>query len=210
MFIKNLIKFIFWFKKFSYSQAKSLSLRAIKSNLITLWKNVYIWKNNTFIWCIYIDDYSYLSNHWTMLHWSDKVKIIIWKYCSIAPWVSIISHNNHNCNKLTTYPINNSLFSLSSKSTELWWDINIWNDVWIWKNAIILPNIRIWNWVVIWAWSIVTKDVPHYAIVWWNPARIIKYRFNNDIIQALLDSKWWDWDIQKIQENYNLEFLKKK
>jgi serine acetyltransferase len=54
---------------------------------------------------------------------------------------------------------------------------------------------------------VVTKDIPPYAIVCGNPARIIKYRFNKDIIKKLLESEWRNRDIEKIKENYNLEFI---
>lgn len=50
--------------------------------------------------------------------------------------------------------------------------------------------------------SVVVSDVPPFAIVGGNPAKIIKYRFSNDIINKLLKIKWWDWEIEKIQLNF--------
>jgi acetyltransferase-like isoleucine patch superfamily enzyme len=80
------------------------------------------------------------------------------------------------------------------------------NDVWIGDNVVILPEVRIGTGAIIGAGAIVTKDVPPYAIVGGNPARIIKYRFNEKSIKALLDSKWWEWDDNKIKENKDFFF----
>ena len=85
----------------------------------------------------------------------------------------------------------------------------IWHDVRIWRNAIIVKWIKIWTWAVIWAGSVVTKDIPPYAIVWWNPAKIIKYRFDNNTIKVLLDSERRNRDLKKIKDNYNLDFIDK-
>lgn len=106
---------------------------------------------------------------------------------------------DHNYLKLTNYPFKDPI---ESKNT------TIWNDVWIWCNSIILPWVNIWNWVVIWAWSIVTKDIPDYAIAVWNPAKVVKYRFDENTINEITKSKWWDWNINEIKNNYNLEFIK--
>lgn len=54
--------------------------------------------------------------------------------------------------------------------------VSIWNDVWIWSNVVILAGVNIGDGVVIWAWSVVTKNIPDYAIAVWNPARVIKNR----------------------------------
>lgn len=85
--------------------------------------------------------------------------------------------------------------------------IVIGNDVWIASNTVILPGVKIGNGAVIAAGAIVTKDVPAYAIVGGNPARVIKYRFNEEEIAILEKIKWWDWSEDKIIEN--AEALKK-
>lgn len=82
--------------------------------------------------------------------------------------------------------------------------INIGNDVWIGTNASILSGVTIGNGVVIGAGSVVTKDVPNYAIVAGSPARIIKYRFSEEIIQLLNEVCWWDLPISVIKENIDL------
>lgn len=75
------------------------------------------------------------------------------------------------------------------------------NDVWIGESAYILPGVTIGDGAIIGAKSVVTKDVPPYAIVGGNPARIIRYRFDEEIIKKFLKIKWWNWSDEKIIEN---------
>lgn len=83
--------------------------------------------------------------------------------------------------------------------------IVIGNDVWIGANVVILPGVKIGDGAVLAAGAVVTKDVEPYAIVGGVPAKIIKYRYNKQIINSLLQIKWWDWSIEKIEEN--IEFF---
>lgn len=82
--------------------------------------------------------------------------------------------------------------------------INIGNDVWIGANACILPGIAIGSGAIIGAGAVVTKSVPPYAIVAGNPARIIKFRFTQYLIQHLLQINWWDFPEEVIKENLSL------
>lgn len=74
------------------------------------------------------------------------------------------------------------------------------NDVWIGANCIILDGLTIDDGAVIAAGAVVTKNVPPYAIVGGNPARIIKYRFTPEQIRALLEIKWWDFTGDKLDK----------
>jgi serine acetyltransferase len=80
-------------------------------------------------------------------------------------------------------------------------DIIIENDVWIGATTTIMSGVKISNGAVVAAGSIVTKDVPPYAIVAGNPAKVVKYRFTEEQIKKLLLISWWDWDEQKIKDN---------
>ncbi len=82
-------------------------------------------------------------------------------------------------------------------------DVSIWSDVWTWDNVIIMPWVNIWDWCIIWAGAVVTKDIPDYAIAWWVPAKILKYRFSEDVIEFLQEIKWWEWDNEKMRRNIN-------
>ena len=79
--------------------------------------------------------------------------------------------------------------------------IIIGNDVTIGANVTIMGGVTIGNGAVVGANSLVTKDIPPYAIVGGNPAKIIKYRFEDEIIEKLNEIKWWNWSEEKIKEN---------
>lgn len=78
-------------------------------------------------------------------------------------------------------------------------DVDIGNDVWIAKEAVILSGVKIGDGAVIGAGAVAAKDVPPYAIVVGNPARIVRKRFDEETIQRLLQIKWWDWDDTQIE-----------
>ena len=126
---------------------------------------------------------------------------VIGKYCSIAPHV-YISPYSHPTKYLSTsssfYKLHTSNGIATSNAPddpfqfEEFKGCNIGNDVWIAVNAVILDGITIGDGAVIAANSTVTHDIPPYAIVAGSPARIIKYRFSQDIIDRLLAIRWWD------------------
>ena len=81
----------------------------------------------------------------------------------------------------------------------------IGKDVWTGANAVILKGVKIGDGAVVGAGSIVTKDIPSYAIVVGNPARILRYRFNAVDIELLLKVKWWDFKREIIQDMVDKE-----
>ena len=81
----------------------------------------------------------------------------------------------------------------------------IGNDVWIGRNATIIAGVNIGNGAIIGAGAVVTKDVPDYAVVGGVPAHIIRYRYTQEQIKALLEIEWWNWDDDKIRE-YQADF----
>jgi acetyltransferase-like isoleucine patch superfamily enzyme len=78
-------------------------------------------------------------------------------------------------------------------------NITIGNDVFIGMNVTILDGVKIGNGVVVGACSFVNKDIPDYAIVGGNPAKILKYRFNENEIERLNSLSWWNWDEDKLK-----------
>jgi acetyltransferase-like isoleucine patch superfamily enzyme len=77
--------------------------------------------------------------------------------------------------------------------------LKIGNDVWCGVNSIILPNVReIGDGAVVAAGAVVNIDIPPYAIVAGNPARIVRYRFEKEVVDELLESKWWEKSIEEI------------
>ena len=127
-------------------------------------------------------------------------KLIIGKFCSIACGVQFLFNSaNHTKKSLSTYPF--PLFfeewGLDIRDVASAWDnkgdIVIGNDVWIGYEAILLAGVTIGDGAVIGTRALVTKDVPPYTIVGGTPARVLRKRFSEDTISALLRLKWWDW-----------------
>jgi acetyltransferase-like isoleucine patch superfamily enzyme len=72
-------------------------------------------------------------------------------------------------------------------------------DCWVGNNVVILSGVKISTGVIVGAGSVVTKDLPPYAVAVGNPARIVRYRFEESVINLLLESKWWDRDIEELR-----------
>ena len=119
--------------------------------------------------------------------------------------VVFILGGEHRADWITTYPFN-ALFSEGAHITghpSSKGDIVIGNDVWIGYQSCILSGVTIGNGAIIGAKSVVTKDVPPYAIVAGNPAKFIRYRFPQETIDKLENLAWWDWDISVIKERFH-------
>jgi len=141
-----------------------------------------------------------------IISWGKEATLKIGKYCSISRDVVILLESEHRTDWISTYPF--SIFLEEGRSINghpsTKGDITIGNDVWIGFNVIILSGVTIGDGAVIGAGSVVVKDVPPYAIVSGNPARIVRYRFNEETIQKLLQIRWWDWPDEKVKENIHL------
>lgn len=151
-----------------------------------------------------IGDYTY--GHPKVYDWDDGGNLIIGKFCSIADEVTILLGGNHRTDWISTYPFNalSSEWEVARGIKGHPWskgDVVIGNDVWIGLGATILSGVSIGDGAVIAAKSVVVKDVPPYAIVAGNPAKVIKYRFNKRKIRKLLKVKWWDWSEDSVKNN---------
>lgn len=131
----------------------------------------------------------------------------IGRYCSIAEGVTIGS-NGHPIDWVSTSPAfygaQDGAFA-GELATTLKFDTDaprthIGNDVWIGKNALLKAGITVGNGAVIGMGSVVTRDVPAYAIVAGNPARIIRMRFPEELIERLQNSRWWDLEPETIKK----------
>jgi acetyltransferase-like isoleucine patch superfamily enzyme len=130
--------------------------------------------------------------------------IEIGKFCSIAR-MTVIQEFYHDHSRLSTYYMQKHFFNGTFKDDVISkGNIQIGNDVWIGSQCTILSGVKIGNGVVVGAHSLINKDIPDYSIVVGSPARIIGYRFSNEIIEKLLEIKWWNWDVEKIKKNPNL------
>ena len=132
----------------------------------------------------------------------------IGRYCSFAGRVWMFNANHPlECRSMHPYfyspaygYVQEELISRS--------ELTIGNDVWVGENAIISPSVkRIGDGVVIGAGAVVTKDVPDFAVVAGNPAKVIRYRFSKEMQLKIKASKWWDKDIDELQKDFD-EFIR--
>lgn len=128
--------------------------------------------------------------------------VSIGKYCSIADHV-LIGATKHPIDWLSSSPFQYDEW-LDEKCKKLSWEIGkntiIGNDVWIGSGAVIQTGVKIGDGAIIGSRAVVTKDVPPYAIVAGVPAKIIRYRFNEDIIKQLLNVCWWNLSHEEIRQ----------
>ena len=152
---------------------------------------------------------NYTYGRWVIHNFGESNKLKVGKFCSIALNVNVYTGGNHRNDWVTTYPfghVHKDIFDTFDgkghpKSNG---DVIIGNDVWIGSNATIMSGVMIGDGAVIANNSHVVKNVDPYSIVGGNPAKLIKYRFSTEQIQKLLELKWWDWSVEKINANAHL------
>lgn len=128
--------------------------------------------------------------------WGEGARLEIGAFCSFAQGVKIMLGGEHRPDWVTTYPFTVFHPNYCNGITghpKTKGNVVIGNDVWVAEDALILSGVTIGDGAVVGARAVVTKNVPPYAIVAGNPARIIKYRFDDETIQKLLAIKWWNW-----------------
>lgn len=130
-------------------------------------------------------------------------KLIIGKFCQIGAGVEFVMNGaNHQMNAVSTYPfyIFGSWDQSAPSKEDLPFkgDTVVGNDVWIGQNSTILPGVHIGDGAIIGLNSVVTRDVPPYTIVAGNPAKTVRKRFDDELIDLLLKLKWWDKSVEEI------------
>lgn len=164
---------------------------------------------------ISVGDYSYASAHVPPADWAVHLapylydfspeRLILGKFCQIADGVQFITASaNHRYDGISSFPF--AIFgggpaegrpSLPTGGP----DTQIGHDVWIGQGARILPGARIGNGVIVGAGAVVAGKIPSYSIVFGNPAKVARRRFNADQVEVLEQVGWWDWPISKILEH---------
>jgi acetyltransferase-like isoleucine patch superfamily enzyme len=130
---------------------------------------------------------------WDHLEESESI-VRIGKYCSIAANILFYVDGNHQYEHASTFPFYELGHNDDPRNKNGWGKgaPTVGNDVWIGYEAVILSGVHVGDGAVVGAHSVVTKDVPPYAIVGGNPARVLKYRFSEELIQEYLAVKWWN------------------
>ena len=157
---------------------------------------------------ILVGDFTYLADsqfesHVTHFYPWSRDQLIIGKFCQIASGVEFVMNDaNHQMNAVSTFPF----YTLEGWDMEppalsempFKGDTVIGNDVWIGQNAVILPGVHIGDGAIVGANSVVGSDIPPYTVAAGNPARVIRRRFDEELIQLLLEFKWWNKSIEEI------------
>jgi acetyltransferase-like isoleucine patch superfamily enzyme len=162
-------------------------------------ENIHLWN---------ADRGTYFDRHVNIITWSEEYRVKLGKYNSIGRDCNFFLHANHRPDWITTTsqlwgPVTPQIADMHMRMghPSCKGDIIVENDVWIGATSTIMSGVRISNGAVVGGGSVVTKDVPPYAIVAGNPAKVVKYRFTDEQIKKLLKISWWDWEEQKIREN---------
>ena len=149
--------------------------------------------------CIKIGRYTYGDIE--VLRLDDTSILCIGNFCSIAPKVCFLMGSEHFTNHISTYPFKVKVLNMTSHEATSKGDIIIDDDVWIGYGSTILSGVHIGQGAIIAAGSVVTKDIPPYAIVGGVPAKVIKYRFNDELISELLKIDFGKLNSEMIQEH---------
>lgn len=149
-----------------------------------------------------IGNHSYTGQGTVIMHTK------VGKFTSIS-WGVTIGPANHDYERVTNHSFLYNTYDGLRDNDEIPYnrfqaECTIGNDVWIGTNATILRDVAIGDGAVVGANSVVTKDVPPYAIVAGVPARVIKYRFTKEIINKLMELKWWNLSDEIIRSNFDV------
>lgn len=162
---------------------------------------------------IFVGDYTYFDDRrygpdkfeeYNVLYNYDfsKVKLIIGKFCAIAAETRFLMTGDHKLDAISTYPFpifqNGWETAYNIADLPVKGDIIVGNDVWFGYDCLIKGGVTIGHGAIIASRAVVVKDVPPYAIVAGNPAKIVKMRFDDKTTGRLLQIAWWDWNIEKI------------
>lgn len=155
-----------------------------------------IGRRNRFTRGVFIEEGARVGNYnyfgpYTMIN-----NAIINNYCSIGPGVKI-GQGEHSKDYITTYQkISSELIGHSLNTSPA----IIGNDVWLGANVVVLQGVKIGDGAIIGANAVVTSDIPDYSIAVGVPAKVLKYRFEEEIVNIILDSKWFDYDIDNAKK----------
>jgi len=150
-----------------------------------------------------IGRHTYGFSEHTFPVFTEGARIVVGAFCAIGPEARIHGGGAHVVTRAAAFPLNAILFDRGKRNAPD--DIDkgptvIGNDVWIGEGAMVLAGLTVGDGAVVGARAVVTKSVPPYAIVAGNPARILRYRFDEDIRERLLALRWWDWDDDEIRK----------
>lgn len=151
----------------------------------------------------------YSWGHLRIANRSPGCVLKVGQFCSFAFGTEVLLGGEHRADFVTTYRFGSyqpfsEWYHPVSDNTVARGDVIIGNDVWIGHESVILSGVTLGDGVIVGAGSVVRQDVPPYAVVLGNPARVAGFRFSPEQIQALLRIKWWDWSDERILASLGL------
>lgn len=152
-----------------------------------------------------VGDYTYGFENIAIRQWGEGASLEIGKFCSIAADVTVFLGGNHRTDWITTFPFGHVFqselgeFGIEGHPSTRG-NVEIGNDVWIGEGVTIMSGVKIGDGAVLAANSTVVRHVLPYQIVGGNPAQVIKKRFTDEVVEALLNLKWWDLGPERIRE----------
>ena len=177
-----------------------IELSAVTSGIFKDWESGYTYSQTLKNGVLLVGNHTYGTPK--VIHYlSEQGKVEIGNFCSIADEVTIFLGGNHRW-WVTTYPLGVDFGQTETMQgySERGLYTQIGSDVWIGYGVTILGPVNIGTGAVIGARAVVASNVPPYAIVVGNPARIIRYRYEPHIVDALLQIRWWEWDDKLIEQ----------
>lgn len=178
--------------------------------------NVVFLRNQITSELIEVGEYTYYDDEGTGIPFEQAAvkylygpqRLVIGRFTTIAPGATILMPGgDHPMAGPSTYPFTMFGGAWTERTLDAFLaleqhgDTVIGNDVWIGRGATILPGVRVGDGAVIGAHAVVSRDVGPYEIVAGNPARVIRTRFAQDEVEALLALRWWDWPLEDITEH---------
>ena len=153
-----------------------------------------------------IGDWSYGAPR--VLSWAASERLSIGRFCCFGGKVTVFLGGEHRTDRVSTYAARllGCTREITENDTASKGDVRIGNDVWIGEGATVLSGVSIGNGAVVGAHSVVTKNVPSYAIVAGNPARLLRFRFSPLQVEALERISWWNWSVEDIRSSSHLLF----
>ena len=152
----------------------------------------------------------YSWGHLTVSSRGPGTTLRVGQFCSFAHGAHIILGGEHRADFVSTYrfpaypPFNQTHRHLAEDTSVSKGAVVIGNDVWLGHQSLVLSGVTIGDGAIIGAGSVVRHDIPPYAIVAGNPARVAGFRFSPEEIKALLELKWWDWPVERIGAHLDL------
>jgi acetyltransferase-like isoleucine patch superfamily enzyme len=187
--------------KFLSWKTGAILVNSRTGNKVFISKNSFLSNSN-------IGDYSSIGRNSTLVH------ATLGRYCSVS-WNVTIGATQHPMNRISSHAFPYvKKFGFVTQDHRFATGTQVGHDVWIGANGVVMPGIKIGNGAVIGASSVVTKDIPDFAIVAGIPAKVVRYRFPEEVIARLNKSAWWNLEPDLIrkhiadwQEDLNEEVL---